>query len=312
MANNVTNVAMKIAGVDSTGLPHKMLTDTDGNSLVKLVAGSALMGTVGIDQTTPGTTNAVALAQIAAATVATSNGVASTGCQRVTVASDNTPFPIKVDQTTPGTTNAVALAQIAAATVATSNGVASTGCQRVTVASDNTPFPVKVDQTTPGTTNAVAVSHIGSTAVASSNGVVSAGVQRVAVASDNTPFPIKLDQTTLGSTNGVSIVPPASQVQTYTTSADMSTAAAITPAPTAGQKILVDKVIVGMGSGAGEWFLQEETSATVFASGFLLANTSIELDFNSAKFKLAVADKKLFGKGPASNIRFTVWNRSEA
>lgn len=35
------------------------------------------------------------------------NGVTGTGSQRVTVASDNTPFAIKIDQTTPGTTNAV-------------------------------------------------------------------------------------------------------------------------------------------------------------------------------------------------------------
>ena len=47
----------------------------------------------------------------------TGNGIAGTGTPRVTVASDNTPFPVKVDQTTPGTTNAVSLAQIGATTV---------------------------------------------------------------------------------------------------------------------------------------------------------------------------------------------------
>lgn len=36
------------------------------------------------------------------------NGVTGTGSQRVTIASDNTPFPVKFDLTTPGTTNQVA------------------------------------------------------------------------------------------------------------------------------------------------------------------------------------------------------------
>lgn len=76
-------------------------------TLPALVAGSALIGKAGLDQTTPGTTNGVALAQIGANTILTGNGITGTGSQRVTVASDNTPFAVKIDQTTPGTTNAV-------------------------------------------------------------------------------------------------------------------------------------------------------------------------------------------------------------
>lgn len=76
-------------------------------TLPALVAGSALIGKAGLDQTTPGTTNGVALAQIGANTILTGNGVTGTGSQRVTVSSDNTPFAVKIDQTTPGTTNAV-------------------------------------------------------------------------------------------------------------------------------------------------------------------------------------------------------------
>jgi hypothetical protein len=51
------------------------------------------IGTVDIDQTTPGTTNGVALAQIGSATVLAGNGTAGTGAQRVTIASDNTVLP---------------------------------------------------------------------------------------------------------------------------------------------------------------------------------------------------------------------------
>ena len=117
----------------------------------------------------------------------------------------------------------------------------------------------------------------------------------------------------MAKTNIVGWQGPSDQTQTYTTSADMSTAAAISPAPETGKKLLVDGVTIGIGSVAGEWFLQEETSATVFASGFGAANSTVHLPYAAMglKFKLAVADKKLFGKGPAGNIRFTVWNRSE-
>ena len=55
--------------------------------------------------------------EINAVTPLMGNGVTGTGSQRVTVASDNTPFPVKVDQTTPGTTNAVSIAQVGATTV---------------------------------------------------------------------------------------------------------------------------------------------------------------------------------------------------
>lgn len=68
---------------------------------VGLIAGSALIGKVGIDQTTPGTTNLVALAanqsvnvaQINGVTTLMGNGVTGTGSQRVTIASDNTVLP---------------------------------------------------------------------------------------------------------------------------------------------------------------------------------------------------------------------------
>jgi hypothetical protein len=50
---------------------------------------------------------AVNIAKINGITPLMGNGVTGTGSQRVTIASDNTPFPIKIDQTTPGTTNLV-------------------------------------------------------------------------------------------------------------------------------------------------------------------------------------------------------------
>lgn len=182
------------AGTNSIGT---VVIGAGSAAIGSLTAGTALIGKVGLDQTTPGTTNAVAISTLNATAVATGNGVVGTGVLRVAVASDNTAFAIKLDQTTPGTTNAIALSTLGSVAVATGNGVVGTGVLRVAVASDNTAFAIKVDQTTPGTTNAVALSTIGATAAATGNGVVSAGVLRVAIASDNTAFSVNTVPPTL-------------------------------------------------------------------------------------------------------------------
>lgn len=78
-----------------------------------LVASSAIIGNVRVDQTTPGTTNAVALSHIGSAAVATGSGAMSAGVQRVAMATDS-PGII-----TTGTAGS------ASATVLTVQGVAS-------------------------------------------------------------------------------------------------------------------------------------------------------------------------------------------
>src|SRR4051794_40484685 len=79
-------------------LPFTLASDQGNISVTftqpALVAGAALIGKVGLDQTTPGTTNAIALAQIGATTILTGNGTAGPGSQRVTIASDNTAFTV--------------------------------------------------------------------------------------------------------------------------------------------------------------------------------------------------------------------------
>lgn len=59
-----------------------------------LPAGTNLLGSVGIDQTTVGTTNAVSLKYINATAVSTGNGTVDTGTQRVSIASNNTAFSV--------------------------------------------------------------------------------------------------------------------------------------------------------------------------------------------------------------------------
>jgi hypothetical protein len=80
-------------------------TDTGTCSLIALAkrgnqnmagsipAGSAIIGKVGIDQTTPGTTNGVALVGVNGATALAGNGNTGTGSARITIATDNSALP---------------------------------------------------------------------------------------------------------------------------------------------------------------------------------------------------------------------------
>lgn len=65
-------------------------------SLPALAAGTSIVGKVGIDQTTAGTTNGVSVAHIGGTAVASGNGTVSAGVQRVAIASDNTPFSVNL------------------------------------------------------------------------------------------------------------------------------------------------------------------------------------------------------------------------
>jgi hypothetical protein len=128
---------------------------------IVLAAGSAIIGKVGVDQTTPGTTNAVSVAQLGSTTIATGSGVMSAGTQRVAIASDS---PGVITTGTAGTPSAVVLtvqgvtsmtkllvtpdsvalpanqsvnnAQVNAVTILTGTGAVGTGAQRIAVGTD--------------------------------------------------------------------------------------------------------------------------------------------------------------------------------
>lgn len=61
------------------------------NTGASVPAGTAIIGKVGVDQTTPGTTNGVAIVGVNGATALAGNGATGTGSPRVTIASDNSP-----------------------------------------------------------------------------------------------------------------------------------------------------------------------------------------------------------------------------
>ncbi len=96
--STATNVATVAAGI---GAPADAAW-TSGS-------GSAIAILKSIDGAVKDTTAvATDITKINSVTPLMGNGVTGTGSQRVTVASDNTPFGVKIDQTTPGTTNLVA------------------------------------------------------------------------------------------------------------------------------------------------------------------------------------------------------------
>lgn len=136
-------VATTSAPTYTTGTINALSADTTGALRV-----------TGSFTSTPSGTQDENLKQVNGNTVLTGNGVTGTGSQRVTISSDNTPFPVKTDQTTPGTTDRVTNNQdkINGVALLAGNGVTGTGSQRVTIASDNTPFVV-----VPAGANATAV-----------------------------------------------------------------------------------------------------------------------------------------------------------
>lgn len=89
--------ALTVTGVVTQATGTNLHTVVDSGTITAvtaitsaLPAGTNLLGKVGIDQTTVGTTNAISIAQIGANTVLTGNGTSGTGAQRVNISSDNT------------------------------------------------------------------------------------------------------------------------------------------------------------------------------------------------------------------------------
>lgn len=224
-----------------------------------IAAGTNLIGKVGIDQTTVGTTNAVSLAQVGATTVASGNGVVGAGVQRVAIASDNTAFAVN-STLSAETTKVIGTVNIAAAqTLATVTTVSAvTAISNALPAGTNLLGKVGIDQTTVGTTNAVSLAQIGATTIASGNGVVSAGVARVAIASDNTAFnvintPVTPTSNTLNSaatTNATSVKGSAGTVWSIAVSNSGAAAAFLkiynkATAPTVGTDVPVLTIPIG-------------------------------------------------------------------
>ena len=93
---------------------------------------------------------------------------------------------------------------------------------------------------------------------------------------------------------------------TYTTSADMQTAADITAAPPTGQHLVVTDILIGTDTAMLFQFL-EETSGTCIGTVDLITNSSIFIS-PRGRWKLPVSGMKLQGDAGASgNVHITVW-----
>lgn len=97
---------------------------------------------------------------------------------------------------------------------------------------------------------------------------------------------------------------------TYTTSADMSTAADITAAPTSGEYLVITDILVSSDTQMLFEFT-EETSGTVIGALRLAADGTAQITPRGT-WKLPVADKKLQGDADgAGNVYVTVFYHSE-
>lgn len=121
----------------------------------------------------------------------------------------------------------------------------------------------------------------------------------VVLASDQTSIPTK------------DAGPAQTVTRTYTASADMTTAAAISPAPAAAMKQVATDILVSSDT-AMSFSIQEETSATVFAKVFIPANGTVPITLRGY-LKTAVAVKKFMGKASvAGNVAVTCITFDEA
>jgi hypothetical protein len=132
----------------------RVLAKFASGQTVGLVAGSAIVGKVGIDQTTPGTTNAVAATNLPTA-VDVNSGSKSNSTLRVVLATDQPALTaaLKVDGS--------AVTQPVSGTFWQATQPVSIATAPVLVAGSAIIGKVGIDQTTPGTTNLVAAGQNG-------------------------------------------------------------------------------------------------------------------------------------------------------
>ena len=97
---------------------------------------------------------------------------------------------------------------------------------------------------------------------------------------------------------------------TYTTSADMTTAAAVTASPTSGQKLCITDIFLSSDTQILYSFVQESDSV-VLAAVRLPADGTVQLTPRTT-FRLPTKDKKLLGKASAAgNVYVTAFYYSE-
>jgi hypothetical protein len=104
--------------------------------------------------------------------------------------------------------------------------------------------------------------------------------------------------------------PQQTLTRTYTTSADMTTAAAISAQPEAGKKVVATDIVISTDT-AMNFIVQMETSTNGLLKVFLPANGTVQITLRGY-IKGDAADKRLFGKASvAGNVAITLVQFSE-
>lgn len=115
---------------------------------------------------------------------------------------------------------------------------------------------------------------------------------------------------TIGATKDAG--PNWTSTHTIVNSADMTGAADVSPAPTAGQKIVITDVIISVGTAMALTLLEETSGTVVGGPYYLSANSTLPITPRS-EWKLATADRKLRADASAAgNITVETWTHSEA
>ncbi len=259
-------VGMNVGG-NLTGLTG---TSSGLNVVVNaaIPAGTAIIGKVGIDQTTPGTTNGV---QVNAALPVGANIIGKFG----------------IDQTTPGTTNAVALTA----------GSAIIGNVRIDQTTPGTTNGVQVNAALPAGSNSIG--NIGTVATVTSVTTVAAVTTVGAVTAITNALPagtnlmgkVGVDQTTPGTTNGVQVVSgttAAWQAEGAVAFGSITNSFATIFTPTAATKIIFMRnntnaaVSVSMDAGSTTNFTfdaGDQIAIDFIGNGLLAATSAIQIKY---------------------------------
>jgi hypothetical protein len=169
-------------------------------------AGTAIIGKVGVDQTTPGTTNGMAIVGVNAATALAGAGATGTGALRVTVAQDTATIAGSAPGTagsastnvvtvqgigsmtkllvTPDANSAVNVAQVNGVTTLTGAGAVGTGSARVAVGQDTT----TIAGSAPGTAGSASANVVTVQGIASATPVIVSGTVQPGNTANTTPW----------------------------------------------------------------------------------------------------------------------------
>lgn len=166
------------------------------NTGAAIPSGSAIIGKVGIDQTTPGTTNGISIVGVNGATALAGTGAVGTGAQRVAIGTDTAT----IAGSSPGTAGS------ASANVVTVQGVAS--MTKLLVTPDSIALPAN---------QSVNTAQVNGVTTLTGTGATGTGAQRVTVSTDQaTNAGAALVKGGVGTVNGGSTYQAVAASQTAT------------------------------------------------------------------------------------------------